>query len=76
MSADLLPPLQDDDVLFIDDLARRLKTSRRTLEKLRRARALPIAELPALDKRPRWSGVAVKRYLANVNMRTSLRRAG
>jgi hypothetical protein len=66
-------------VLFLDDLARVLRTSRRTLQKLRRARALPIPELPSLDKRPRWSGEVVQRFLATgtvVNMRSSMRRAG
>lgn len=60
------------DVLTIDELAGVLKTSRRTLERLRRARALPIPELRGLDKRPRWSRDAVERYLAG----EKLRRAG
>jgi len=52
------------DVLFIDDLARQLRTSRRTIARLRRQRVFPIPELDSLDKRPRWSRVAVDRYLA------------
>jgi hypothetical protein len=64
-------------VLFLDDLARALRTSRRTLENLRRHRALPIAELPAIDKRPRWSRDAVLRFLDGQRMtKTTLRRAG
>ena len=50
-------------VCFIDDLARILRTSRRTIEKLRRHRAFHIPELPSIDKRPRWSGEAVRRFL-------------
>jgi hypothetical protein len=52
------------DVLFIDDLADALRTSRSTIERLRRHRSFPIPELPSLDKRPRWSRVAVERFLA------------
>lgn len=50
-------------VCFIDDVARILRTSRRTIEKLRRHRCFHIPELPSIDKRPRWSGEAVKRFL-------------
>jgi hypothetical protein len=73
-SPDVLIPA----VCFIDDLARVLRTSRRTLQKLRRARALPIPELSSIDKRPRWSGEAVRRYLAgeDVSTRHRLRRVG
>jgi predicted DNA-binding transcriptional regulator AlpA len=52
-------------VLFIDDICRELGTSRRTVQRLRRHRAFPIPELPALDKRPRWSRAAVDAYLAS-----------
>jgi hypothetical protein len=54
----------DTDVLFLDDLCARLRVSRRVVERLRRHGAFPIPELPALDKRPRWSRQAVERYLA------------
>jgi hypothetical protein len=62
-------------VCFIDDLARVLRTSRRTLEKLRSARALPIRELTGIDKRPRWSREDVLKYLAGERERR-LRRVG
>ena len=52
-------------VLFIADLARVLRTSRRNIERMRRARAFPIPELPQIDKRARWSGEAVRRFLAS-----------
>jgi hypothetical protein len=51
------------DVCLIDDICRELKISRTTLKRLRRAGAFPIAELPSLDKHPRWSGAAVRRFL-------------
>lgn len=50
-------------VCFLEDLSRVLRVSRRTLERLRRHHALPIRELPSLDKRPRWSGVDVQKFL-------------
>lgn len=52
-------------VCFIDDVARILRTSRRTIEKLRRHRCFPIPELKSLDKRPRWSGAAVQRFITD-----------
>ena len=45
----------DSDVLFIDDLAMMLRTSRTTIERRRRDRSLPFPELPGIDRRPRWS---------------------
>jgi hypothetical protein len=53
------------DVLFIDDLARILRTSRSTIERRRRSGTFPIPELPAIDERPRWSRQAVEGYLAS-----------
>lgn len=50
-------------VCFIDDLCLLLRMSRRNIQRLRRHRAFPIAELPALDKRPRWSGLAVREFI-------------
>ena len=55
------------DVLFIEDLARVLRTSRSTIERRRRSGAFPIPELPAIDERPRWSRRAVEQYLASTN---------
>lgn len=52
-------------IYFIEDICRLLNVSRSTVERLRRHRAFPIKELPALDKRPRWSVEAVERYLAS-----------
>jgi hypothetical protein len=62
-------------VCFIDDLARILRTSRRTLEQLRRADALPIREVVGIDKRPRWYREDILKYLAGERERR-LRRAG
>jgi hypothetical protein len=55
------------DVLFIEDVARVLRTSRSTIERRRRSGTFPIPELPAIDERPRWSRRAVERYLASTN---------
>jgi hypothetical protein len=64
------------DVLFLDDLARELRCSRRTLETRRRNGTLPIPELPSIDKRPRWSRAAVERYLDGYAEPAILRRRG
>ena len=53
------------DVLFMDDLAHVLRTSRSTIERRRRTGTFPIPELPSIDGRPRWSRQAVERYLAS-----------
>jgi hypothetical protein len=55
------------DVLFIEDVARILRTSRSTIERRRRSGSFPIPELPAIDERPRWSRQAVERYLASTD---------
>jgi hypothetical protein len=49
--------------MFLDDLTALLRVSRSTIERRRRAGVFPIAELDALDRRPRWSRRAVERYL-------------
>ena len=51
------------DILFLEDLCRALRVSRRTVERLRRHGAFPIPTLPSLDKRPRWSRAAVEAFL-------------
>ena len=48
---------------FMDDVCRALRISRRTLERMRRLGPWPIRELPVLDKRPRWSGADVERFI-------------
>ncbi len=49
-------------VLFIDDVARELRMSRRSIERLRRHGAFPIPTMPSLDKRARWSSDAVDAF--------------
>lgn len=61
------PPGLTLDVLFIEDVAHILRTSRSTIERRRRAGSFPIPELPSIDGRPRWSRQAVERYLASSN---------
>jgi predicted DNA-binding transcriptional regulator AlpA len=66
--ADVLPhDVLTADVLFIEDVARILRTSRSTIERRRRAGTFPIPELPGIDGRPRWSRQAIERYLASTN---------
>jgi hypothetical protein len=61
---DRAAPCQTCDVWFIEDLVAYLRVSRATIERKRRARSFPIAELPPLDKRPRWSRKAVEAFAA------------
>jgi len=61
------PSTSTPDVLFIEDVARILRTSRSTIERRRRAGTFPIPELPSIDERPRWSRHAVEGYLASTN---------
>lgn len=58
MAIDQIP-----DVCFIDDVARALRTSRTSVKRLRRVGNFPIPELPSIDKRPRWSGLAVRKFI-------------
>ena len=63
------PALIESDVLFIDDLAHILRASRTTIERRRRDRSLPFPELPAIDKRPRWSRRVVEDLLSSAGDR-------
>lgn len=64
------------DVCFMEDVARALRTSLRTIKRMRRFDSLPIPELPAIDRRPRWSGRDVREFINNqVITRSRLRRA-
>jgi hypothetical protein len=62
-------------VCFIDDLSRVLRISARTIRRARERRTFPIRELPSLDKRPRWAGEDVRRYLQGQRA-SSLRKVG
>jgi hypothetical protein len=50
-------------VCLIEDVCRALRVSRRTLKRLRRAKAFPIQELPSLDKHPRWRGSEIQKFI-------------
>jgi hypothetical protein len=57
----------EQEVMFIEEVAAKCRVSRRTIERARRARLFPIPELPAIDKRPRWSRRDVERYLTSAD---------
>lgn len=66
--------LQDNEILFIPDLARTFRTSRSTIERRLRDGDLPVPELlPRIDKRPRWSRRAVEAYLSGTTNGASRR---
>lgn len=50
-------------VCFVTDLVRILRTSRDTIDRMRRAGAFPIPELDRIDRRPRWSGARVREFV-------------
>lgn len=52
------------EVLFLDDLAALLRCSPSTIMRRVRARVFPVAPLPGIDKRPRWSKAALLEWLA------------
>lgn len=60
-------------VYFVEDVCQALGLSRRVLDRLRRHRAFPIPELPALDKRPRWAKADVEAFVANKDAVAALR---
>ena len=51
-------------VCTIQDLARILKTSTRTIARQRKAGTFPIKELPELDRKPRWGRRDVEAFAA------------
>jgi len=63
-------------VLDIVDLARALGCSRRSIERRLAVGTFPIAPLPAIHSRRRWSGEDVRQFLANVQRPRWLRRVG
>jgi hypothetical protein len=54
-----------DEVLFIDDLAALLRTSRDTIERRIRAGSFPYPEIPRIDHRRRWSRRVVEPILSD-----------
>ena len=53
------------DVLLLDDMAALLRCSPSTIKRRLRAHVFPVAPLPAIDKRLRWSKAAMLRWLAD-----------
>jgi predicted DNA-binding transcriptional regulator AlpA len=56
--------MSDHAILFLDDLARELRTSVSTLRRRIAAGDDLPPQLPAIDKRPRWTRAAVDAWLA------------
>ena len=54
------------DVLFIEDVARILRTSRSTIERRRRAGTFPIPELPSIDEPPSLESTSRRKILGIV----------
>lgn len=63
-------PAADDPVLFIDDMAKLLGTSVRTIQRQIRAGTFFIPELPKVDHKHRWSRVRVLQAIADETQTT------
>jgi hypothetical protein len=63
-------------VCFMADVAKALRMSERNVRRLRSFGTFPIRELPSVDKRPRWSGEAVRRFIAGDVRGFGARRTG
>ena len=57
--ADELP-----EVLLLDDVATLLRCSPSTIKRRLQAHVFPVAPLPGIDKRPRWSKAMLLQWLA------------
>ncbi len=57
-------PAPSPAVLFLDEVCEKLRISQRTAFRLRRHGCFPIPEIPSLDRRPRFSALAVDAFLA------------
>ena len=51
------------EVLFLEDVAALLRCSPSTIKRRLRAHVFPVAPLPGIDKRPRWSKTALTQWL-------------
>jgi len=63
------------DVCFIDDVARALRTSRRSIYRKLAVGTFPIPPLPSIDSRRRWAGEDVRQFIARAPL-GRLRRVG
>ena len=52
------------EVLFLEDVAALLRCSPSTIKRRLRAHVFPVAPLPGIDKRRRWSKAALLEWLA------------
>lgn len=52
------------DILFLDELAKLLRCHPKTIKRRLEAGTFPLAPIPGIDSRPRWSKAAVLKWLA------------
>ena len=58
-------------VLFIDEVAERLRMSTRTIRRKLDAKTFPIKPLKPVDSRTRWSEADVEAYVSGQTRRTA-----
>lgn len=61
------------DVLFIDELAEVIGSSRRQINRLRALNAFPIPTIESIDRRARWSKTVVRQWLEGTRQPVSVR---
>ena len=52
------------DILFVKDLAKLMRCHPKTIKRRLDAGDLPVAPIPGIDSRPRWSKAAVLKWIA------------
>ena len=64
------------DVLFLEELAKLLRCHPKTIKRRLDAGVFPVAPIPGIDSRPRWSKAAVFKWLAGGAVGKPARRPG
>jgi hypothetical protein len=63
------------DVCFLEDVARALRCSTKTIRRRLAVGTFPIPSLPSIDSRRRWAGEDVRQFIARAPV-GRLRRVG
>ena len=66
--------MANKDVLFIGEIAEKLRCSVKTIRRRIQDGSFPLTPLPGIDAAYRWSAADVQRWLDNPSTRIRLRR--
>jgi len=59
-----MSPTDVPDVCFLEDVARALRCSTKTIRRRLAVGTFPIPSLPSIDSRRRWAGEDVRQFIA------------